>query len=119
MIARLGRQGEPYDLAFGGYCGLPTTPTPANFLNYLVGTGAVGYPAVRRSRLPAQGAAAAKLTGPPRYLAYGKLDVDTSRNDAPWVPIGNASHMTSSPPGWAARFQPVYGMDLAALCIEG
>ena len=33
--------------------------------------------------------AAAKLTGQARYKAYGKLDVDIMKNDAPWAPVLN------------------------------
>jgi len=65
-------------------------------------------------------AAAARLSGPPRYLAYGRLDADLARNAAPWVAIGNSL----SQDFFSARmgcqvFQPVYGfMNLSALCIR-
>jgi oligopeptide transport system substrate-binding protein len=34
---------------------------------------------------------AAKLSGAPRYEAYGKLDVDLMRNVAPWAPMHNGN----------------------------
>ena len=63
--------------------------------------------------------AAARLSGPARYLAYGRLDADLARNAAPLAAIGNASIRDF----FAARvgcqvFNPLYGMDLAALCIR-
>ena len=33
--------------------------------------------------------AASRLSGPRRYLTYGALDVDTARNAAPVVAVGN------------------------------
>jgi hypothetical protein len=64
-------------------------------------------------------AAAARLTGPRRYLAYGALDADVARNDAPWIAIGNqASHDFFSARMGCQVFNPVYGMSLAALCIR-
>ena len=71
-------------------------------------------PAYRR-----KASAAARLTGPRRYLAYGALDADVARNDAPWVAIANqASHDFFSARMGCQVFTPVYGMDLAALCIR-
>ena len=54
--------------------------------------------------------AAAQLSGPPRYLAYGKLDADLARNAAPWVAIGNGvSRDFFSARTGCQVFQPVYG----------
>ena len=79
----------------------------------------MGSPPLDDPSYQRQASAASKLTGPPRYLAYGKLDVDTARNSAPWVPIGNLiSHDFFSARIGCQVYQPVYGMDLAALCIR-
>jgi ABC-type transport system substrate-binding protein/class 3 adenylate cyclase len=63
--------------------------------------------------------AAAKLTGPERYRAYGQLDLDLARKAAPIV----AYSTIASRDFFSARigcqiYQPVYGIDLAALCIR-
>ena len=63
--------------------------------------------------------AAARLPGPLRYLRYGKLDVDLARNAAPFAVVSNFV----VPDFFSARigcqvYHPVYGMDLAALCIR-
>jgi ABC-type transport system substrate-binding protein len=53
---------------------------------------------------------ASKLSGPARYDAYGKLDVDLMRNAAPWAPLSNGnvrefiSNRVSN-----YLFHPVYG----------
>ena len=63
--------------------------------------------------------AAAQLSGTPRYLAYGKLDADLARNAAPWAAIGNGvSRDFFSARTGCQVFHPIYGMDLAALCIR-
>jgi hypothetical protein len=60
-----------------------------------------------------------RLSGPARYLTYGKLDLDLTRNAAPLIAFGNAT--TSD--FFAARigcqtYSYYYGMDLGALCIK-
>lgn len=63
--------------------------------------------------------AASRLSGPRRYLAYGALDVDAVRNAAPVVAVGNKfSRDFFSARMGCQVFNPVYGIDLAALCIR-
>jgi peptide/nickel transport system substrate-binding protein len=118
LDTRIGRKGEPYDLAFGQW--LADYLDPDDFLNYLLASGAGGtIPPFDDAAYVRKAAAGAKLTGPRRYLAYGSLDADVARNDAPWVAIANqASHdffsarmgcQVSNPFGW---------IDLTALCIR-
>jgi YVTN family beta-propeller protein len=116
LFTRLGKPGEPYDLAPTGW--LADYPDPAQFLNTILLGGflpRLDDPESRRKL-----AAAARLSGPARYLAYGKLDADLARNDAPWVAISNSS----SRDFFSARmgcqvFQPTYGfMNLTTLCIR-
>jgi ABC-type oligopeptide transport system substrate-binding subunit len=120
LAKRLSNNGEPYDLAVGMYGWGADYPDPSNFLNTLLGPGSVeGFPTAADPSYLRQARAASKLTGPSRYPAYGKLDVDTNRNSAPWVPIGNqvSQDFLSARIGCQV-YQPVYGMDLAALCIK-
>jgi len=64
-------------------------------------------------------AGAARLSGPARYFAYGKLDADLARNGAPWAAYGNMlSHDFFSARMGCQINQPVYSIDLAALCIR-
>jgi YVTN family beta-propeller protein len=113
---RLSRKGEPFDLAPSGW--LSDYPDPAQFLNVLLTSGVI--PTFDDPTYQGKLASVARLSGPARYLAYGKLDADLARNAAPWVAISNSS----SRDFFSARmgcqvFQPAYGMmDLAALCIR-
>ena len=62
--------------------------------------------------------AAARLSGDARLQAYGDLDVELARDAAPlaaWV-NDNDRDFFSSRIGCQV-YQPIYAMDLAALCV--
>jgi hypothetical protein len=60
-----------------------------------------------------------KLSGPRRYIARSRLEQDMVR-DAPWIAIGTeTSHDFFSARTGCQVYQPVYGIDLGALCIHG
>jgi ABC-type transport system substrate-binding protein len=114
LFERINTKGEPFDLATVGW--IADYPDPANFLNapLLGGQGPALDNPVYRARL----AAAARLSGTRRYLAYSRLDTDLSRNVAPWVAYGSHTNQDF----FSARtgcqvFNPLYGIDLAALCL--
>ena len=94
-------------------------PDPSDFLNLLLASGVPGTLAFDDPSYLKKAAAAAALSGPRRYLAYGKLDVETARDYAPWIPVGNAieEDFFSKRIGCQV-YQPVYGVDLAALCLR-
>ena len=119
LYGLLTKKGEPYDLALSPYF-LADYPDPIDFFNNLPVPGSViGYPIAADPSYQRQASAATELTGPPRYLAYGQLDVNTIRNSAPLVPIGNLiSQDFFSKRIGCQVYQPIYGMDLAALCIK-
>lgn len=98
---------------------------PSNFLNPLLGAAArrsgevtnnahFDDPAYNR-RLDA----AARLSGTARYDAYARLDADLAGKAAPMIAVGIALNrdLFSARTG-CQIYQPVYGMDLAALCIK-
>jgi ABC-type oligopeptide transport system substrate-binding subunit len=116
FFKRLSTPGEPYDMAPIGW--IADYPDPAQFLNALTSGGLIATfddPGYRRKLTTVSG-----LSGPSRYLAYGKLDADLSRNAAPFVALSNSS----SRDFFSARIgcqlsQPAYGfIDVAALCIR-
>jgi peptide/nickel transport system substrate-binding protein len=117
LVARTARPGEPFDLAYtGGWS--PDYLDPLAMLTEMTENNSIAPPfddPTYRHRL----ATAAELSGPQRYLAFGQLDVDVSRDNAPLVAYGNAysSDLFSSRMG-CQTFGP-YGMDVAALCIRG
>ena len=63
-------------------------------------------------------AAAARLSGPDRYLTYGKLDLDLARNAAPLAAFGNLTSNDFFSARIGCQTFGVYGMDLAALCLR-
>ena len=63
--------------------------------------------------------AAARLSGPARYAAYARLDADLASKAAPMIAFGVPLDRDL----FSARigcqiYQPIYGIDLAALCIR-
>ena len=84
MNKRVGRPGEPFDLAAVAW--IPDYPDPSALLNALLaGNG----PTLRDPLYQRRLAEAERLSGPRRYLAYGRLAVDIARNAAPFVVFGN------------------------------
>ena len=118
-----GRRGEPFDMALDAW--LPNYTDPADLLNHLFdgrsirakGNSNHSYfddPVYNRKL-----AAAARLTGPRRYASYQALETDLLRNAAPAAPLVNFEQ----PMFFSARigceiYQPIYGIDLAALCLK-
>ena len=90
---------------------------PFNFLNYLLdGTHS---PYLDDRAYNRKLAAAASLSGPQRYRVYAALDAELARDAAPLAAIGTPT----SRDFFSARigchiYQPVYGFDLAALCLR-
>jgi YVTN family beta-propeller protein len=115
LYAKLATPAEPFDIATLDWA--PDYIDPDAMLNVLLEGGKV-LPTFDDSVYRARLAAAARLAGPARYLAYAKLDSDLARSAAPWVPyISEADHdFFSSRVG--CQIHGVYGMDLAALCLR-
>lgn len=115
MYTRENRPGEPFDIGFAIW--IPDYPDPGDVLGPLLTTGG-NVPSFTDRAYQRQLARAAQLTGPNRYLTYGKLDLDLARNAAPLIAYAN----TGSPDFFSARIgcqtYGVYGVDLAALCIK-
>ena len=120
---QVGRQGEPFDLVLNGW--VADYPDPMTFLRLLDGrTIAPGNnlnlayfddPSFTR-RLDAADA----LPSPARELALGRLDAQVARTAAPWAAVANErQHDFFSERIGCQLFNPVYGIDLAALCIRG
>jgi len=120
---RLGRKGEPFDLTVDGWSA--DTPDPAAMLVPLldgsriraVHNTDIAY--FDESRYNRRLDAAARLTGSRRYRAYGALDVQIARDAAPYIALANPARVDffSSRMGCEVD-QPVYGVDLAALCVR-
>ena len=119
-----GTKGEPFDAAFAGWN--QDYPDPYDFIDILLNGDNIhdannnnlaylNVPALNKRM-----AAANKLTGAARYKAYGDLDVDITKNYAPWAAYDNRNDREFV----AARvggvvFQPAYAtLDLATFFLK-
>jgi YVTN family beta-propeller protein len=116
MLTRIGTKGEPFDLGWGEW--VADYPDPDNFLNLLLLQGTV-FPTFDDPTFKHKLANADRLSGPARYLAYGRLDADLAAHAAPWAAYGNmiSTDFFSARMGCQIN-HPVYGIDLASLCIR-
>jgi YVTN family beta-propeller protein len=116
LAHKLATPGEPFDMAWEGW--LPNYMDPDAFLNALIASDAT-VPSLADPAYRARLAAAARLSGPRRYLTYARLDADLARHAAPLVAFGNLSaHVLLSARMGCEVQQPIYGIDLAALCLN-
>ncbi|MDX6513750.1 MAG: hypothetical protein QOE36_3254 [Gaiellaceae bacterium] len=109
MLQRTFKPGEPWDIVILDWGA--DFVDPSSFLDLLA--------PVVDPRYGSEIAAAAHLSGPERYRTYGRLAVTLARDAAPWVAYANAT----SRDFFSARmgcqvFQPVYGIDIGALCTR-
>ncbi|MGZ4331058.1 MAG: BTAD domain-containing putative transcriptional regulator [Solirubrobacteraceae bacterium] len=117
FVARIATPGEPFDLAWAGY--IADYPDPQGILDPMLELSAVG-PTFDDPTYQRKLAAAAQLSGPKRYLAYGNLDLDLTRNAAPLAAIGNLlSYDFFSARIGCQTYSAYFGMDLGALCLRG
>ena len=116
MFARVRRPGEPVDIASVGW--IANYPDPADMLPSMLEDSTI-FPTFNNTTYQRRLADTGRLTGPRRYLAYGKLDIDLARNAAPLLAFGNSSSSDffSARIGCQTYGSP-YGLDLAALCLR-
>jgi YVTN family beta-propeller protein len=122
-FTRITRRGEPFDLAFvvffwgnadpasvlSAFDGRTIGPTNNLNLSYL------DDPSFNRKL-----SAAARLAGTKRYRAYNRLALELARDLAPGVAFAtSASRDFFSARIGCQVYQPVFGIDLAALCLRG
>jgi YVTN family beta-propeller protein len=115
MLTRIARRGEPFDMVWNGW--VLDHPDPVNVFAPILEDPTL-YPTfddpIWRRRLDA----AARLTGPARYLAYSKLDLDLARDAAPLIAYGNSSSVDFFSARVGCQTYGIYGVDLAALCAK-
>ena len=123
QFTKEGVRGEPFDIADEGW--VADYADPSNFINKLLDgrtIQAANNVTVSYFNDPAYNTkmdAAASKVGEDRDAAYAALDEDLARNVAPlaaWM-VPNNIDLFSSRVG-CHLYQPVYGMDLAALCLR-
>ena len=116
LYARLARPNEPFDLAFGTW--LTDYPDPASMLDGMLADSSI-YPTFNDPKYQRELAAAGQLTGPERYLAFGRLALRLARDAAPIVAYGNGVSEEFFSQRIGCQTYAFYGgVDLAALCIR-
>jgi YVTN family beta-propeller protein len=116
LFERVGRAGEPFDLATVGWSA--DYPDPAAMLTPIFQQGPPYFPTLDDSAYRRRLADTARLTGPRRYLAYGRLALDLARHAAPLVVFGNVGGHDFFSARIGCQTYGVFGLDLAALCIR-
>jgi peptide/nickel transport system substrate-binding protein len=124
QFAKEGTKGEPYDIADQGW--IADYPDPYDFINVLLdGTkiqpkNNINFSYFNNPAYMTKMQAAAMLSGDAREKAYGDLDIDIARNQAPLALYQNDNNRDFfSVKVGCQTYQPIYGMDLAALCVRG
>jgi len=124
QFQKQGVRGEPFDIAFDGW--QADYADPYDFVNVLLDgsrlqkANNVNFSYFDDPVFIEKMHAAARLSGDERLRAYGELDVELARDAAPlaaWV-NDNDRDFFSSRIGCQV-YQPIYAMDLAALCVHG
>ena len=116
-------RGAPYDLVSTGWGA--DFGDPDEFLNTLLDGGLIGpKDNTNLSYFNDPGynqklRAAARLAGAARYRAYARLALDLEGNSSPLlVYASDASHDFFSARIGCQAYQPLYGIDLGALCVN-
>jgi len=100
LYVAAGTKGEPFDAAIAGWN--QDYPDPYDFIDILLNGNNIhdannnnlaylNVPALNKRMN-----AANRLTGAARYNAYGQLDVDITKNYAPWASYDNRNDRSSS-----------------------
>jgi peptide/nickel transport system substrate-binding protein len=122
FFARIGRRGEPFDLAVAGWQFGSTDPEQV--LNVFDGTtirriGNINFSYFDDPRFNRELRAAARLSGPKRYRAFARLELKLERDFVPAAAFAtDASRDFFSARIGCQTYQPVMGIDLAALCLR-
>jgi len=92
-IKTMGTRGNDIDIYTAGW--IADYFDPFDFINVLLDGNNIqdannnNYSYYNSAKYNKAMAAASKLSGQARFKAYGKLDVDIMKNDAPWAPVFN------------------------------
>jgi YVTN family beta-propeller protein len=117
MYTRLFRSDEPWDIAIDGYGA--NYNDPGEFINGLATDDDFNFSHYHDPRLSQRIRAASRLSGVPRARAYARIDLELVRDTVPAINFANVVKQDF----FSARvgcqlYQPVWGMDLGALCIR-
>jgi YVTN family beta-propeller protein len=108
---------QPFDLALWNY--VVDFPDPFDFVNLQFQSDISVIHASPGNKFDRRMRAVAQLTGARRYQAYEELDHDLLTQVAPSAPFasGTSTELFSARIG-CQLYQPIYGLDLGALCTR-
>lgn len=117
MYTRLFRRNEPWDIAIASYGS--SYNDPGEFINGLATDDNFNVTHYHDPGLSRRIRAASRLSGIRRAQAYASIDLALTRDTVPWINFANPINQAF----FSARigcqlYQPMVGMDLAALCIR-
>jgi ABC-type transport system substrate-binding protein len=116
LLARMARPGAPFDLGYFEW--LVDFPDPYAMLNFAVETSTY-YPTFSAPSWQRRLDAAARLSGPERYLTYGQLDIDLARDAAPLLAFGNVYNNDLFSARIGCQTYSAFGyINLIALCLR-
>ncbi|MGZ4201805.1 MAG: ABC transporter substrate-binding protein [Thermoleophilaceae bacterium] len=120
LFAKLTTPGEPWDIGASAY--IADYGDPSSFVSVLFDPGYPGGSDIGSFSEPVWTRrihTAAGLAGPARLAAYGRIDTAIARTAAPIAAFADTvdNELFSARMG-CQSYQPLYGMDLAALCVR-
>jgi peptide/nickel transport system substrate-binding protein len=120
MFQKLRDPAEPWDISFAGW--ISDYADPSDYISTLFESrdrGLANYGGFHDPAWDRRIRAAAARSGKARLPAYGRLDAELARGPAPIAPYSNttARDLFSARIG-CQTYQPLYGIDLAALCLR-
>jgi peptide/nickel transport system substrate-binding protein len=123
QFTKTGTKGEPFDMSVEGW--FADYPDPFDFVNVLLDgdniqeSGNVNFAYFDDPAFNKKMDDAAVLEGDERYATYGDLDIEITRDGAPWASYMNdlQQDFFSARVG-CQSFHPVYSMSLAKLCLR-
>jgi YVTN family beta-propeller protein len=117
MFERTRDPREPFDIAYSNW--YFDVADPFSYINLQFGREGYRPRLFRNAAMQRRMAAANRLVGTARLRAYAELDRDLAAREVPGALFasGSASYFLSARMGCQVA-HPIYGLDLAALCIR-
>jgi YVTN family beta-propeller protein len=117
LFERIQRPDEPFDIAYSNW--FFDYADPVSYINVQFGDEGFFHGPLEDPRWQRRMDDVASLTGERRMRAYATLDRELAAEAAPAVPFatGSSTYFLSARVGCQVM-HPIYGLDLAALCIK-
>jgi YVTN family beta-propeller protein len=117
LFERLQRRDEPFDIGYSNW--FYDYADPSSYINVQFAEQGGFYPHFDDPRWQRRMESVARLTGPGRIRAYARLDRELAAEAAPAAPFatGTATYFLSARMGCPV-LHPIYGLDLATLCVR-